>query len=110
MGPAAEGALRTELRRCGAQVREEGDTLEVSPSPLHGAVIETYQDHRLAMCFAALGLKVAGMKIKNPACVRKTFPNFFQKLAATPPAGLGAEIRDGITGRPLQSGELWAGG
>ena len=44
----------------------------------------------MAMCFAILGLKVPGIKIKNPACVKKTFPNFFQKLAAPPPHGLGA--------------------
>src|ERR1051325_7124658 len=65
-------ALRTELTKCGAQVVEEGDTLTVYPSPLHGAVIETYNDHRMAMCFAILGLKVPGIQIKNPACVKKT--------------------------------------
>jgi 3-phosphoshikimate 1-carboxyvinyltransferase len=85
-------ALRTELTKCGAKVVEEGDTLTVWPSALHGAEIETYDDHRMAMCFAILGLKVPGIKIKNPACVKKTFPNFFQKLAAAPPHGLGAEI------------------
>jgi 3-phosphoshikimate 1-carboxyvinyltransferase len=88
-------ALRTELTKCGAIVIEEGDTLTVYPSKpeeLHGAEIETYNDHRMAMCFAILGLKIPGIKIKNPACVKKTFPNFFQKLAAAPPHGLGAEI------------------
>ena len=85
-------ALRTELTKCGAKVVEEGDTLTVWPSPLHGAEIETYNDHRMAMCFAILGLKVPGIKIKNPACVKKTFPNFFQKLAGPPPQGLGAAI------------------
>ena len=78
------------------------------PSPLHGAEIETYNDHRLAMCFAVLGLKVPGIKIKNPACVKKTFPNFFQKLAGPPPQGLGATIRDAKTGRKLAVGELFA--
>ena len=78
-------AIRTELTRCGAKVVEEDDTLEVFPSRLHGAEIETYHDHRMAMCFAILGLKVSGIKIKNPACVKKSFPNFFQKLAAPPP-------------------------
>jgi 3-phosphoshikimate 1-carboxyvinyltransferase len=101
-------ALRTELTRCGAKVIETGDTLEVFPSKLHGAEIETYQDHRLAMCFAILGLKVAGIKIKNPACVKKTFPNFFQKLAAPPPAGLGAVILDAATGETLSGGRLFA--
>jgi 3-phosphoshikimate 1-carboxyvinyltransferase len=94
-------ALRTELERCGARVEEAGDTLTVRPSRLHGAVVETYQDHRMAMCFAILGLKVPGVRIQNPACVRKTFPNFFQKLAGPPPAGLGAVLRDAGSGRQL---------
>jgi len=104
-------ALRTELTKCGAKVVEEGDTLTVSPSKLeelHGAEIETYNDHRMAMCFAVLGLKVPGIKIKNPACVKKTFPNFFQKLAAAPPHGLGTTILDGKTGRKLTHEELFA--
>jgi 3-phosphoshikimate 1-carboxyvinyltransferase len=101
-------ALRTELANCGANVVEKGDTLEVFPSELHGAEIETYNDHRMAMCFAILGLKVPGIKLKNPACVKKTFPDFFQKLAAAPPKGLGAMIRDGNTGRELRGDELFA--
>ena len=101
-------ALRTELTRCGAKVIEEGDTLTVYPSELHGAEIETYNDHRMAMCFAILGLKIPGIKVKNPACVKKTFPNFFQKLAAAPPRGLGATIRDARTGRALSGDELFA--
>ncbi len=101
-------ALRTELSKCGAKVIEEGDTLTVYPSPLHGAEIETYNDHRMAMCFAILGLKVPGIKLKNPACVKKTFPNFFQKLATAPPKGLGATILDAKTGRKLEVDELFA--
>ena len=101
-------ALRTELTKCGANVKEEGDTLTVYPSQLHGAEIETYNDHRMAMCFAVLGLKVPGIKIKNPACVKKTFPNFFQKLAVPPPKGLGATILDAKTGRKLKEEELFA--
>ncbi len=101
-------ALQTELTKCGAKVIEEGDTLTVYPSSLHGAEIETYNDHRMAMCFAILGLKVPGIKLKNPACVKKTFPNFFQKLATPPPKGLGVEIRDGHTGRKLEMDELFA--
>jgi len=116
-------AMRTELSKCGAQVVEEGDTLTIATNnnvlpklslgflkrpDLHGAEIETYHDHRMAMCFAILGLKVPGIKIKNPACVKKTFPNFFQKLAAPPPHGLGASILDGHTGRKLGVEELFA--
>jgi 3-phosphoshikimate 1-carboxyvinyltransferase len=80
----------------------------VYPSQLHGAEIETYNDHRMAMCFAILGLKVPGIKIRNPACVKKTFPNFFQKLAAAAPKGLGARILDAKTGRALSGSELFA--
>ena len=107
-------ALRTELTKCGAKVVEEGETLTVYPAKLeelHGAEIETYNDHRMAMCFAVLGLKVPGMKIKNPACVKKTFPNFFQKLAAPPPHGLGAEIleiKNGQRTRQLHGDDLFA--
>jgi 3-phosphoshikimate 1-carboxyvinyltransferase len=101
-------ALRTELTKCGAKVIEIGDTLEVFPSELHGAEIETYDDHRMAMCFAILGLKVPGIKNNNPRCVKKTFPNFFQKLAGAPPTGLGASILDARTKRTLGFGELFA--
>ena len=82
-------ALHEELLKCGAKLLEEGDTLTVFPGRIHGAEIETYNDHRMAMCFAMLGLKVPKMRIRNPACVRKTFPNFFQKLAQ-----VGAAILD----------------
>ena len=101
-------ALRTELTKCNAHVVEKGDTLTISPVLLHGAEIETYNDHRMAMCFATLALKVPGIKIKNPACVRKTFPNFFAKLAAPPPHGLGARILDAATGRELDASKLHA--
>jgi len=96
-------ALRDELTKCGATVREEGDTLSVTPSKaslLGNASICTYHDHRMAMCFATLGLAVGGIKLHDPSCVRKTVPSFFQILAAPPPKGLGVEIYecDGTTG------------
>jgi 3-phosphoshikimate 1-carboxyvinyltransferase len=103
--------LHTELAKCGAKVVEADDTLTVYPSLLHGAEIETYNDHRVAMCFAVLGLKVPGIKIRNPACVKKTFPNFFQKLAKPPPLGLGAEIweiKNGRRTRKLSGDDLFA--
>ncbi len=79
------------------------------PGPLHGAEIETYDDHRMAMCFAILGLKIPGMRIKNAACVKKTFPNFFQKLANDPQqGGLGVRIIEPQGGRILRVGELFA--
>ncbi len=101
-------ALRTELTKCGANITEVGDTLVVQPGPLHGAEIETYRDHRMAMCFAILGLRVPGMRLRNPACVKKTFPNFFAKLAAPPPHGLGASITEVGSGRRLAGDELLA--
>jgi len=76
-------AMVTELRRVGARAEEREDGFTVWPAEmgqLHGADIETYNDHRMAMCFAVLGLKVPGIRIKNPGCVSKTFPNFFDKL------------------------------
>jgi 3-phosphoshikimate 1-carboxyvinyltransferase len=94
------------LTRCGARVTESGDTLTVEPSVLHGAEIETYDDHRMAMCFATLGLKVPGIRLRHPGCVRKTFPNFFRKLAAPAPLGLGVAVTDARTGRVLTHSEL----
>ena len=89
---------------------EEGQSLTIFPAAegLHGAEIETYHDHRVAMSFAILGLRIGGILIKNPACVKKTFPNFFQKLAAPPPGGLGAIILDARKRRPLTGEELFA--
>ncbi len=101
-------ALRTELTKCGAEVVETTDTLEVRPSKLHGADIDTYDDHRIAMCFATIGLAVPGMRIREPNCVAKTFPNFFAKLAAPAPDGLGATILDATTSRALTGGDLLA--
>ena len=74
--------LATELRRIGADVSETEDGLEIRPSTMRPAPIETYDDHRIAMSFAILGLKLPGTKIKNPGCVAKTFPDFFTRLSA----------------------------
>lgn len=74
-------AIATELMKLGAEVVNFDDGLEVRPSALKPAAIETYDDHRVAMAFAVVGLKVAGVRIKNPGCVNKTFPGFFEKLA-----------------------------
>ena len=107
-------ALRSELGKLVVapeeHIFEAGDSLHILPCRFHGRAteIETYNDHRMAMCFAILGLKVPGIKIKNPACVKKTFPNFFQKLAAPPPHGLGAIILDAHSGRRLRAEELFA--
>jgi 3-phosphoshikimate 1-carboxyvinyltransferase len=75
-------ALATELRRLGATVQEFDDGLEVAPSALHPAAVKTYDDHRIAMAFAVAGLKLSGLRIRNPGCVAKTYPRFFEDLAA----------------------------
>lgn len=75
-------ALVTELRRLGAMVEEHEDGLGIAPSRLHPATVATYDDHRIAMAFAVVGLKVAGVRIGNPGCVAKTYPEFFRDLGA----------------------------
>jgi 3-phosphoshikimate 1-carboxyvinyltransferase len=73
-------ALATELRRIGADIDEHADGLTITPRPLHGASIETYHDHRMAMSMALVGLRVPGIVIVNPGCVAKTYPAFFEDL------------------------------
>ena len=75
-------SICAELRRLGASVTDLEDGLEIRPSRLHPASVETYDDHRIAMAFSIVGLKIPGVKIQNPGCVSKTFPNFFETLAA----------------------------
>src|SRR5271166_56403 len=74
--------LAAELRRLGAKVKEFADGLEIQPSKLHAASIETYDDHRIAMSFAIVGLRLPAMKIQNPSCTAKTYPLFFTHLAS----------------------------
>jgi 3-phosphoshikimate 1-carboxyvinyltransferase len=73
-------ALVSEIRRIGGHAEIDGDTLVVEPGPLHGAVVETYDDHRMAMSFALAGLRVEGIEIADPGCVTKTWPGFFEAL------------------------------
>lgn len=76
-------ALTGELRKIGIRVEEGKDWLKVEGGKVHGAEIETYNDHRLAMSFSIVGLAVPGLKIKGEECVGKSFPKFweeFQKL------------------------------
>lgn len=74
------GALATELRKLGAAVEERDDGLRITPAPLHGAVIDTYQDHRMAMSLALVGLRQPGVTIRDPGCTAKTYPKFFEDL------------------------------
>jgi 3-phosphoshikimate 1-carboxyvinyltransferase len=73
-------AVATELRSLGVRVRELADGLVIEPSPVHAGVVTTYDDHRIAMSFALIGLCVPGIGIRDPDCVRKTFPDFFERL------------------------------
>ena len=75
-------ALVTELRKFGAEVEEHDDGLRISPSTRHGARIDTYDDHRMAMSMALVGLATSGVVIRNPGCTAKTYPGFFTDLAA----------------------------
>ena len=79
-------ALATELRKFGAEIEERADGLRIMPKPLHGATIDTYDDHRMAMSMALVGLAVPGVVIRDPGCTSKTYPGFFSDLA-----GLGEE-------------------
>lgn len=74
------GGVVNELRRCGVDATEESDGLVIRPGGAHGAVIRTYDDHRMAMAFSILGLAVDGVVIEDPSCVDKTFPSFFEVL------------------------------
>jgi 3-phosphoshikimate 1-carboxyvinyltransferase len=74
-------ALATELHRLGASVHECEDGMLIEPSRIGPAAVETYDDHRIAMAFAVTGLKTAGIRIRNPGCVSKTYPDFFRDLA-----------------------------
>ena len=73
-------AMVTELRKLGVPVVEHQDGLEISPAPITPAAIDTYQDHRVAMAFSLIGLKARGIRINDPECVSKTFPNYFDVL------------------------------
>jgi 3-phosphoshikimate 1-carboxyvinyltransferase len=76
------GNLAIELRKFGATVEELADGLRITPAPLHGAEIETYNDHRMAMSLSLVGLRVPGVVILDPKCTEKTYPDFFRNLAA----------------------------
>ena len=69
-----------EIRKLGGEIGVEGDVMIVRQAPLHGALLGTHDDHRLAMSFAIVGLRVPGVKIEDPGCVRKSFPGFWEEL------------------------------
>lgn len=81
-------ALETELTRLGAEVRSDKSMLRIHPLPEHlltgnapPIAVETYDDHRMAMAFAILGLRRGGVQIMDPACVSKSYPGFWDDLS-----------------------------
>ncbi|MFZ7188307.1 3-phosphoshikimate 1-carboxyvinyltransferase [Avibacterium avium] len=77
-------AMATELRKVGAEVEEGEDYIRIQPLPLdqfQPAEIETYNDHRMAMCFALVALSNTPVTILDPKCTAKTFPTFFEEFA-----------------------------
>lgn len=73
-------AIVTELTRAGIRCEETADSITIDPGVPHAAVIETYDDHRMAMAFSLLGLRTEGIVIDDPMCCRKTFENYFTLL------------------------------
>lgn len=76
-------ATCAELTRLGVKVEEHPDGMTIyplQPANFQPATIKTYNDHRMAMAFSLIGLRVSGVTIENPGCVSKTFPNFFEVL------------------------------
>jgi 3-phosphoshikimate 1-carboxyvinyltransferase len=75
-------AMATELRKVGAKVEEGEDFIAITPpAKLQHAEIETYDDHRIAMCFSLVALADTPVTILDPGCTSKTFPDYFEKLA-----------------------------
>jgi len=76
-------AMATELRKLGAGLEEGEDFLKVLPGVIRsGATIDTYDDHRMAMCFSLAALGGVAVTINDPDCVGKTFPDYFERLAS----------------------------
>jgi 3-phosphoshikimate 1-carboxyvinyltransferase len=76
------GVLAAELRKFGGAVTEYDDGLGIVPSKVHGATIDPHGDHRMAMACALVGLRVPGVVITDPDCVRKSFPQFWVQLGS----------------------------
>jgi 3-phosphoshikimate 1-carboxyvinyltransferase len=87
-------AVATELRKLGAAVQSGDDWIQIEgPCAVHEAWIDTYDDHRIAMCFALAAAGGVPIHVRDPGCVAKTFPNYFSELARlcrpSPPRGEG---------------------
>ncbi len=91
-------AMATELRKLGAQVEEGSDWLKVHPpQSIASAEIDTYEDHRMAMCFSLASLGGVPITIRNPDCTRKTFPGYFEAFKSIVS---GSRSGTGETGKP----------
>jgi 3-phosphoshikimate 1-carboxyvinyltransferase len=76
-------AMATELRKLGAQVEEGPDFLKIAPGKLKpGVAIDTYDDHRMAMSFSLAALGGVPVRINDPQCVAKTFPDYFKEFSS----------------------------
>lgn len=84
-------AVVAELRRLGVDASEDADGFTIAPARPHGGTVRTYDDHRMAMSMALVGLRVPGVRIEDPGCVAKTYPEFWDDLEA---------LRGGATGGP----------
>jgi len=74
-------AIANEIKKIGCKVEEGNDYIIIGPGKLSGAEIETYKDHRMAMSFAVAGLFINGIKIRDPGCVSKSYPNFWNDFS-----------------------------
>ncbi len=91
-------ATCTELARLGVSVEEHEDGMTIHPAEkMRPAVIQTYNDHRMAMSFSLIGLRFDGVTIENPSCVSKTFPNYFEVLELPLPSGEGRGEGESMT-------------
>ncbi|TFH74882.1 3-phosphoshikimate 1-carboxyvinyltransferase [Gammaproteobacteria bacterium LSUCC0112] len=76
-------AMATELRKVGAQVEEGNDSIVIHPpTKILPAAIDTYNDHRMAMCFSLAAFGDSAIVINDPGCISKTFPNYFELFCA----------------------------
>ena len=73
-------AIVTELAKLGIRCEEEPDAVTIYPGTPRGGIVETYEDHRVAMSFALTGLRTEGVVIQNPDCCKKTFAEYFEVL------------------------------
>lgn len=80
-------AVAAEMERLGIRVEEHADGLTIHPGQPQAATVKTYDDHRMAMSFALIGLRQPGIRIANPDCTSKTYPQYFDDLRAACIAG-----------------------